>query len=99
FAVEERWLKRGAPPPAGPAVSLVAARAAHERASSKPHWPSAAAACPAPRAQRPSWACRGRPSNRKSKPWVLTHRGSKRTMVTDPLGIGQQATASGRTAG
>jgi formate hydrogenlyase transcriptional activator len=32
FAVEERWLQRDAPPRFGPAVSLVAARAAHERA-------------------------------------------------------------------
>jgi formate hydrogenlyase transcriptional activator len=32
FAVEERWLKRDVPRRAGPAVSLVAARAAHERA-------------------------------------------------------------------
>src|ERR1044072_4711796 len=32
FAIEERWLKRDAPQPAGPAVSLVAARATHERA-------------------------------------------------------------------
>jgi formate hydrogenlyase transcriptional activator len=32
FAVEERWLKREAPPRSGPAGSLVAARAAHERA-------------------------------------------------------------------
>jgi formate hydrogenlyase transcriptional activator len=32
FAVEERWLKRDAPQPVGPAVSLVAASAAHERA-------------------------------------------------------------------
>jgi formate hydrogenlyase transcriptional activator len=32
FAVEERWLKREAPQPSGPAVPLVAARAEHERA-------------------------------------------------------------------
>ena len=32
FAVEERWLQRDAPPPAGPAVPLVVARAEHERA-------------------------------------------------------------------
>jgi PAS domain-containing protein len=32
FAVEERWLKRDAPPRSGPAVPLVAARAEHERA-------------------------------------------------------------------
>jgi formate hydrogenlyase transcriptional activator len=32
FAVEERWLKREVPLQAGPAVSLVAARAEHERA-------------------------------------------------------------------
>jgi len=32
LAVEERWLQREAPPRSGPAVSLVAARAAHERA-------------------------------------------------------------------
>jgi formate hydrogenlyase transcriptional activator len=32
FAVEERWLKREAPPRSGPAMPLVAARAEHERA-------------------------------------------------------------------
>jgi formate hydrogenlyase transcriptional activator len=32
FAVEERWLKREAPPRSGPAVPLVVARAEHERA-------------------------------------------------------------------
>ena len=32
FAVEERWLKREVPPRSGPAMPLVAARAAHERA-------------------------------------------------------------------
>ena len=32
FAVEERWLQREAPPRSGPAMPLVAARAAHERA-------------------------------------------------------------------
>jgi formate hydrogenlyase transcriptional activator len=32
FAVEERWLQREVPLRAGPAVSLVAARAEHERA-------------------------------------------------------------------
>jgi formate hydrogenlyase transcriptional activator len=32
FAVDERWLKRDAPPRSGPAGSLMAARAAHERA-------------------------------------------------------------------
>jgi PAS domain S-box-containing protein len=32
FAVEERWLRRDVPRRAGPAVSLVAARAEHERA-------------------------------------------------------------------
>ncbi|HZB27203.1 MAG TPA: sigma 54-interacting transcriptional regulator, partial [Gemmatimonadales bacterium] len=32
FAVDERWLKRDMPRRAGPAMSLVAARAAHERA-------------------------------------------------------------------
>jgi DNA-binding NtrC family response regulator len=32
FAVEERWLQREVPPRSGPAVPLVAARAAHERA-------------------------------------------------------------------
>src|SRR5712691_11557481 len=32
FAVEESWLKRDAPQPAGPAMPLVAARAEHERA-------------------------------------------------------------------
>jgi formate hydrogenlyase transcriptional activator len=32
FAVEARWLKRDMPRRAGPAMSLVAARAAHERA-------------------------------------------------------------------
>src|SRR5882672_9061346 len=32
FAVEERWLQRDAPPRSGPAVPLVVARAAHERA-------------------------------------------------------------------
>jgi formate hydrogenlyase transcriptional activator len=32
FAVEERWLKRDAPQPAGSAMPLVASRAAHERA-------------------------------------------------------------------
>jgi formate hydrogenlyase transcriptional activator len=32
FVVEERWLKREAPPRSGPAVPLVAARAEHERA-------------------------------------------------------------------
>jgi formate hydrogenlyase transcriptional activator len=32
FAVEERWLQRESPPRSGPAVSLVAARAEHERA-------------------------------------------------------------------
>jgi len=32
FAVEERWLQRDAPPPAGPAVPLVVARAENERA-------------------------------------------------------------------
>jgi len=32
FAVEERWLQRDAPQPAGPAMPLVAARAEHERA-------------------------------------------------------------------
>src|SRR5207244_1160092 len=32
FAVEERWLKREAPPRSGPAMPLVVARAEHERA-------------------------------------------------------------------
>jgi formate hydrogenlyase transcriptional activator len=32
FTVEERWLQRDAPQPAGPAMPLVAARAEHERA-------------------------------------------------------------------
>src|SRR6266446_3296217 len=32
FTVEERWLQRDAPPPVGPAVPLVVARAEHERA-------------------------------------------------------------------
>ena len=32
FAVEERWLKRAPPPRSGPAMPVVVARAAHERA-------------------------------------------------------------------
>src|SRR5262249_35129483 len=51
--------------------------------SSKPRCPSAAAGCQAQAVQRPSSACRGRRSNRKSKPWALTHSGSNRARVTD----------------
>jgi transcriptional regulator of acetoin/glycerol metabolism len=48
FAVEERWLKRESPPLSGPAVSLVVARAEHERAL----------------IEAALSACRGRPSRR-----------------------------------
>ena len=59
--------------------------------SSKPRCLSAAAGCPAQPARRPSWACRGRRSNRKSKPWAFPSSDSKRDRLTDAPGTGQQA--------
>ncbi len=63
---------------------------------SKPPWPNAAAGCPAPPAQRPSWVCRGRRSNRKSKPWAFPSSASKRDRGTAAPGTGHTA-LSGRS--
>ncbi len=64
--------------------------------SSKPPWPNAAAGCPAPPAQRPSWVCRGRRSHRKSKPWAFPSSASKRDRGTAASGTGYTA-LSGRS--
>jgi transcriptional regulator with AAA-type ATPase domain len=87
FAVEARWLKRDMPRRAGPAMSLVAARAAHERALIE----AALSEC---RGRRPRGACHGRRSNRKSKPWAFPSSASKHDGVTEAPGAAQTSLAS-----
>jgi len=96
FAVEERWLKPNAPQPAGPAVSLVAARAAHERALIEAALAECRGRVSGPAGAAAKLACRGRRSNRKSKPWAFPSSDSKRARETNTPGTGQQALGGSR---